>query len=197
MVKENGISEKFIKYKKLFNIIWYINLFSGLIAILAMVVLIVLHHSNIISLQSMVSGLAINYAGIGISLKGVYLSPYILSYIVINGSLVWVFLVIILYRFKKIYNVTILKGTPFVTDNVANIRKIAYYFIAFSIISFLIQACISYLYLDQIAINNSNIEIYTKISLPLWPILCGVIVVGLSEIFNIGLKIQQDNDTIV
>ena len=49
----------------------------------------------------------------------------------------------------------------------------------------------------SIYVGLNGIKMNINASIPFWPIVCGILLLGIAEIFSYGLKLQQDNNSMV
>jgi len=83
-------------------------------------------------------------------------------------------------------------------DNVNRIKGISYGFFLYSIIIFVTGLVLKLLFIGGFSIGGLNsIKMNINASIPFWPIVCGIILLGIAEIFSCGLKLQQDNNSIL
>lgn len=111
--------------------------------------------------------------------------------------LYWSIAIYFFYQFRKILRLTIEKGTPFIYDNIKRLKYIGYSFFIFAILQFGIWCILSQWLSKLKLVGPTNIDMRSKISIPIWPLIVGVIILCIAQFFSYGFKLQQDNDSIV
>jgi hypothetical protein len=116
----------------------------------------------------------------------------------VNVALIFALLLYSIRQLLRICKSLNENGTPFIKSNVKKIKNVSYAFFLYSIITFttglILKIIISKNY-DVAGLSGITLEINTQI--PFWAIVCGLFILGIAEIFSFGLKLQQDNDSIV
>ncbi|MDP4094996.1 MAG: DUF2975 domain-containing protein [Bacillota bacterium] len=195
---ESKVINNLVKFEKAVKIIFYTVLIGGCIIFAGIILLFVLHQSNVLTsgkggIEFSIPGLIARFdidvfAG---PLKAALISTFI------RGLMYWLLFTYIILQFHKILRISISECTPFTYKNAGYIRNISYSFFIYAIIDFVIQ-CIQSIWFKKIQLTGIHgIDLYYKITFPLWPVLVGFIVLCIAQFFTYGLKLQQDNDSII
>jgi Protein of unknown function (DUF2975). len=144
-----------------------------------------------------VSNMNINFFGLNIPLdiSNAQLSKALAWYILACSLPVFI---LILYIIKKLINLfTPLTNniSPFTSQSAFHIKRIAYACFIYGILGTIINFIGALVLLNhfQEALKNWT----TNLSLPVIPILAGILVLSLGEIFHRGLLLQEENDSII
>ena len=131
------------------------------------------------------------------NMLGQSLTPALIS-MGINIFTIWLLLLYSIHQFIKIFQLFIENNTPFIIENIYIIKRISYCLFLYSIIIFTLGVILKLLFIHNFSIAGINgINININASIQFWPIVCGIFVLGFAEIFSYGLKLQQDNNSIV
>ncbi|MFP4015591.1 MAG: DUF2975 domain-containing protein [Halanaerobiales bacterium] len=192
-IKEN-ITGRLNTYSKLISLIWYLIL-AVAVAVVVTVILILIG-----VVDSSAFGFSLEGFGFRANITSLAADSGFLVNILLAAVLIFALLIYIIKQVKDILRHTIGKGTPFIKENVLRMKSIAYSIFIYAIASFIIEVYFIST-VDKGIFNTINsleqIEISARISIPLWPIVVGVLILILSEIFQYGYELQQDNDAIL
>ncbi|MFP4662069.1 MAG: DUF2975 domain-containing protein [Halanaerobiales bacterium] len=192
-IKEN-ITERLNTYSKLFGLVWYIMLAISIVVVVSVILI----------LTGVIDSSAFNF-----SLQGFGFSANITGLASEDGFLFNILLAVILIFALLIYNIkqvreilrnTIERGTPFIKENVLRMKSIAYSIFVYAVVSLVLEVYFISTVDESVFSKISNleqIEISSRLSIPLWPIVVGVLILILSEIFQYGYELQQDSDAIL
>jgi hypothetical protein len=194
---KNDIMAKLGTFEKAVKVIWYIMWVIGIIAI-------ILVCSDLFTkgtLQSKDFGLEFTVPGlkmkVGSSLLGEFYYPAFMS-MMINIVMIWTLLLYSVNQFLKIIKSIKVKGTPFVDSTIKKIKGIAFSFFLYSIVAFIISIILKIFFAQDSAVAGLDaIRLQINTEIPFWSIVCGIFILVIAEIFNYGLKLQQDNDSII
>jgi hypothetical protein len=181
------------KYKKAIKVIWYVILIVGGLAIALVTVFNILHITGAYASGSM--GIDFTAPGLimridGSALEG-FMTPALIS-LEINMLAAWALLLYSIRQISGIFDTFADTKTPFIKGNIRRMKNISFAFFIYSAVIF-----IAGIIIKLAAVIPDSKEIGIDASIPLWPILCGFFILAVSEIFNYGFKLQQDNDSIV
>ncbi|MDP4178037.1 MAG: DUF2975 domain-containing protein [Bacillota bacterium] len=116
-----------------------------------------------------------------------------LAFLIYLLSRILIYLSASLYGIKQIINIltsTINDYSPFNKSNIKSLKKLAFLIIGFSIIADLLLDIICCLFVTRIfLIDLSNISIYG--------IFIGFLILIISDIFEYGVYLQNENDTLL
>lgn len=197
MEMRNDIMVKLGAFEKILKVIWYIMWVIGIITIF-------LFCSDMFTkgaVQSKDFGLEFTVPGLKMkvesSLLGVFYYPAFVS-MIINIVMIWTLLLYSLNQFLRIIKSIKVEGTPFLKSIIKKIKCIAYSFFLYSIFEFIISIILKIFFTQDSAVAGlSGIKLQINTELPFWSIVCGIFILAIAEIFNYGLKLQQDNDSII
>lgn len=189
---------KLKSYDRILKVIWYLVLIVGLAASAAMIILCAFSIAGRPLLQSQASGVELLAPGIVARISSRLISPWVYVFIVVDGMLEWLLLIFVLFQVRQIYKGFISRETPFFGENIAKLKKISYYFLSYAIISFTFEIITGSL-LSRVDIFKAveGVELFTRADIPLMPVICGIIIFGVADIFDYGLKLQEDSDAIL
>lgn len=199
MNTQKYILSKVNTYKKVIKTIWYFTFAMGVLIIICVFTFICLNLLGILPLGNLVLEFTAPALKMNVESKMIEqaVTPALIS-IGINAITIWVLLIYSLHQFFKIFESFAKNNTPFNIDNVYRIKRISYGFFIYSIIIFATGMVLKLMFLQNFSIPGLNgINININAAIPFWPIVCGILVLGISEIFSYGLKLQEDNNSIV
>jgi hypothetical protein len=199
MNTQNDIMFKLNTYKKIIRTIWYLTFVIGVLIIICVFTFSCFNLLGTRPLGHLVLGFTAPGLKMNVesNLIEQALTPALIS-IGINVITIWFLLLYSLHQFFKIFESFVEKNTPFIIDNVYRIKRISYSFFIYSIIVFATGMVLKLLFVQSFLTSGLNgIKMNINVSIPFWPIVCGIFVLGIAEIFSYGLKLQQDNNSIV
>jgi len=199
MKTQNHIIIKLNTYKKIIRTIWYIILGISILITICVPTLMVLSQSSSLPLERLVfqftaPGLKINLDS---NIFQGSLTPFLVS-MAINIFTICFLLLYSVYQFLKIFESFIENNTSFIMENIYRMKRISYSFFLYSIIIFATGVILKLLFIQNSSIASFNgIQININASIPSWSIVCGIFLLGFAEIFSYGVKLQQDNNSII
>ena len=199
MKTQNHIIIKLNTYKKIIRTIWYIILGISILITICVPTLMVLSQSSSLPLERLVfqftaPGLKINLDS---NIFQGSLTPFLVS-MAINILTICFLLLYSVYQFLKIFESFIENNTSFIMENIYRMKRISYSFFLYSIIIFATGVILKLLFIQNSSIASFNgIQININASIPSWSIVCGIFLLGFAEIFSYGVKLQQDNNSII
>jgi hypothetical protein len=110
-------------------------------------------------------------------------------------------MVLIIYtlsQFRGIFSSFRDNKTPFTKINIGRMKRISYSLFIYSILTFATSIVLKLVFSKSMPIGEmSNMLIQFDTSLPVWPLMFGFLIFGIAKIFDYGIRLQQDNDSIV
>lgn len=181
-------------YSKLMKVLWYLGIAIGIF----LVVTIVLYQANILTDNF---GLKLDFMGISIKVDNMYLNGTIFLLLQLSLLVFWGLFMYILNKIKYIIESTVDNKTPFLKKNIETLKHISYSFFISAGLLMAVEAIMSLFFISHNLFEEVNklegIEMNQVISIPEWPIIVGVLILILAEIFKHGYQLQQDSDSIV
>lgn len=194
MMEPKKTSLNIDRYESIVRVIFILIIILGSLIISFLII------SSISSPEGTKSGYVFSAPGIEVSINDDNISGPVSALSVETISLIilfWALLIFSFYQFRKILQSTRENKTPFIFKNIKRIRYIGYSFFAYAVTEFGIE-CIMSAWLSKLILTGAeSVKLYSKLSLPLWPLLVGVIILCIAQFFSYGFKLQQDNDSIV
>ncbi|MFW6016941.1 MAG: DUF2975 domain-containing protein [bacterium] len=195
MKMESKSLKKLEKIYKIFSLLWYLVIAAFIILTFAFII------SSLNNSININSGLALESMIINIRISGDYISPPSMIALNILILLGLILVAYILYKMKTIIKNTINDTTAFSEVNIKAFRQIAYSLYVFAGFHLLLQLfLIVFTDLDNIfhELNQiQGLEISQNISLYIEPILLGIFLLIIVEIFKHGMQLQEDSESIV
>ncbi|WP_054942584.1 DUF2975 domain-containing protein [Paenibacillus ihuae] len=199
MKQKNETAKKINHYTKVTLAVWYFVLGAGIFMFIAASVFIGLHYMDKLPLGHLViefttPGLQIN---VDSKLLSGFSTPAIVS-IGMNILATWILLLYLVRQFSNIFKSFLDHHSPFIMNNVYRLRHISYSFFLYSAVILVLGIILKQLFTQDFLLpGTEHLRLHIRASIPFWPILCGIFAMGMAEIFHYGLKLQQDNDSIV
>ncbi len=201
MKVKNSVMDKMNTYEKAVKAIRYIILGAGLIMAIIMVAYICLYLLGRLTLPYKALGIELTTPGLRMRIDSTLIKGCIIPAqvsMILNAAMIWILLLYSVSEFLKVIKSIKENGTPFMTSVIKRIKYISYSFFFYSVISFFISLILKGIYSEDGLVEGiSGISLQIDTGVPFWAIMCGIFILVIAEIFNYGLDLQQDNDSIV
>lgn len=199
METKKDLSSELIVYNRIIKIIWVLIVVVGSLICLGLIVSIVCFALGKLSTDQF--HLEFTAPGfkmiVNSKVFGRFLTPALLS-IGLNALMLIVLIIYTLSQFRGIFSSFKDNNTPFTKINVDRMKRISYSFFIYSILIYATSIILKLLFAKSMPIGEiSNVLIQFDTSLPLWPLTFGFLILGIAKVFDYGIRLQQDNDSIV
>ncbi len=124
----------------------------------------------------------------------VQLTPLLSAIVVVFFSLSMFLFGSVLYNTRRIFQ-SLKAEVPFNPENVKRLRYIGLFVIAMAVINF-IDAFVKNV-LFKVQLQQAESIYHIKIVLGFWPVITGLIILVLSEVFRKGYQLKVDNESFV
>lgn len=201
MEMEQRSIEKLEKYYKAINFIFYAGLVLGILLLIGCLVVTVLAQANgLLNLRENTS-YNLRAPGFKVVLDGDYVETSVLVIMLYASVIFWGLILYLLGQLKGIVYRSLKEKTPFSVYNVKAVKNVAYSLFVYAVIFPLFELVISFMFDSDKVFQYFNqlqgIKVYNTITIQKWPILLGLFILILAEIFRHGMQLQQDSDSIV
>lgn len=193
--------EKILKYQKVLSFFYNMTWVIGSMALAALVIVNILYFANVLSPETASMNLQFNMLGLQLNIEGSLLGegmkPAALI-LTINALYILALLIYVMKQLRAVFKSFIENSTPFMAENITRIKNIAYGLYVYSGVVVFTEVFTGMFMKGDIVLKGiEGISITSNVSLPLWPIVCGIVISGIAEIFQHGLNLQKDSDSIV
>lgn len=195
----NEPADKASLYGRIILGAWYVLLGAGILIVVAGAIFIGFYSIDDLPVGNLI--IEFTTPGLQINVDSKLLSDFSTPAVLSMGIYIFATWILLLYTMRKVLN--IFKSfsnhhSPFIMDNVHRLRHISYSFFLYSAFIFVSGLLLKQLFSQEFLLpGTDHMKLLIRASIPFWPILCGIFAMGIAEIFHYGLKLQQDNDSIV
>ena len=186
-------------YNRVIKIIWTLIVIVGVVVLLGLILSFYGYSFGKLSTEKL--HFEFTAPGLKMNVNSGFFDGFLIPVLLCMGVNVFMTIVLLLYnlsQFKGIFSSFRDNNTPFTKENVGRMKKMSCSFFIYSVLIFTASMILKLVLSKNMPVGNINsIQIQFDTSLPVWPLMFGFLVFGIAKIFDYGIRLQQDNDSIV